>query len=152
MHQEYFDLEIVGDTRWSYVRTISSSAAFAADSGEVVYQKRCAMCHDQGGERIPPGDAADTSCSRIQRALDAGAMMAVGFTLNRDDRQAVASTSAPPPRPKSRHQRTFCADRTVEIADTPRQSWNGWSPTPTNARFQDAAAARLSVDQVRRLK
>jgi polyvinyl alcohol dehydrogenase (cytochrome) len=132
---------------------ISSGAAFAADSGEVVYQERCAMCHDQGGERIPSKATLKTlPASRIQRALDAGAMMAVGFTLNRDDRQAVAlylgtTASAEVPSPAE-----FCADRTVKIADTPQQSWNGWSPTATNARFQDAAAARLSVDQVRRLQ
>jgi polyvinyl alcohol dehydrogenase (cytochrome) len=132
---------------------ISSRAVFAADSGEVVYQKRCAMCHDQGGERIPSKATLQTlPASRIQRALDAGAMMAVGFTLNRDDRQAVASYLGTTASPEVPSPAAFCADRTVKIADTPQQSWNGWSPTATNARFQDAAAARLSIDQVRRLQ
>jgi polyvinyl alcohol dehydrogenase (cytochrome) len=30
--------------------------------------------------------------------------------------------------------------------------WNGWSPSPTNSRFQDSATARLSAEGVKRLK
>ena len=33
-----------------------------------------------------------------------------------------------------------------------RSSWNGWSPSVTNTRFQTAEAAGLSIDQVRKLK
>ena len=33
-----------------------------------------------------------------------------------------------------------------------RPSWNGWGAGITNARFQDAAGAQLTAEQVRRLK
>jgi polyvinyl alcohol dehydrogenase (cytochrome) len=133
-------------------------ALFAAEpSGEAVYQKRCSGCHEQVNERIPQREALQKMPSaRILRALDSGAMMAVAFTISRDDRIAVANylgtkdqVSGPPPS-------AYCKDRGVKIAASPKFVWNGWSPGPpsnmTNARFQPADIARLSIDQVRGLK
>ena len=125
----------------------------AASSGEAVYLKRCAVCHDQVNERIPPRSVLQKMpAARIVRALDVGAMMAVGFTLSREDRMAVASylgtntgESGPP-------ASAFCADRRVKLADNPHTSWNGWSPASNNARFQPGDSARLTIDQVRGLK
>jgi hypothetical protein len=45
-----------------------------------------------------------------------------------------------------------CADKTTKIAGSLASDWNGWSPTPTNTRFQSAAAAGLTVDQVQNLR
>jgi polyvinyl alcohol dehydrogenase (cytochrome) len=126
---------------------------FAAPSGEEVYMKRCAVCHEQVNDRIPPRAVLQKmSAARIVRALDAGAMMAVGFTLSREDRLAVASylgTSATESGPQPS---AFCADRTVKLAAKPKASWNGWSPGSNNARFQPGDSTRLSIDQVRGLK
>jgi polyvinyl alcohol dehydrogenase (cytochrome) len=129
-----------------------AAPSFAA-TGEEVYTRRCAMCHDQANERIPPRAALQKlSAARIVRTLDAGVMMAVGFALSREDRIAVASylgtnaTESGPP------ASAFCADRTVKLAAKPKASWNGWSPRSDNARFQPGDVARLSVDQVRGLK
>jgi polyvinyl alcohol dehydrogenase (cytochrome) len=125
----------------------------ASPSGETVYQKRCSGCHEQTDPRIPHREALQKMPSaRILRALDSGAMMSVAFTMSRDDRIAVASylgTDAPvAPPPAS----AFCADRSVHLADAPKFAWNGWSPGSSNARFQPDAAAKLNIDQVRRLK
>ena len=50
-----------------------ASPLLAASSGEAVYQKRCAVCHDQNNDRIPPREALQKLPSaRILRALDAG--------------------------------------------------------------------------------
>jgi len=133
--------------------TVDSRAQGAGGSGEQVYQTRCASCHDQANPRIPPRNALQKmSALRILRALDFGVMMTVAYPLTRDERQAVAGylglagpPSTPPPS-------AFCSDRGVRVPDQPRAAWNGWSPTSTNARFQSAAAARLSIDQVRGLK
>lgn len=46
---------------------------------------------------------------------------------------------------------SYCADRAVVIPPE-GPAWNGWSPSPTNSRFQTAAAAGLSAEQVRRLE
>jgi polyvinyl alcohol dehydrogenase (cytochrome) len=130
-----------------------ASPLLAASSGEAVYQKRCAGCHEQVNDRIPPREALQKMPSaRILRALDSGAMMAIAFTINREDRMAVASylgTSAPVGGPPAS---AFCADRSVKLAATPRASWNGWGPGVNNARFQPGDSARLSIDQVRGLK
>src|ERR1700686_1307987 len=125
----------------------------AESSGEAVYTKRCAGCHEQTNPRVPHRDALEKMPSaRILSALDSGAMMAVAMTMDRADRIAVASylgttaqVAAPPPS-------AFCGDRTVKLAASPKSSWNGWSPEAGNARFQSAAAARLSLEQVRGLK
>ena len=122
-------------------------------AGDVVYQKRCAACHDQTDPRIPARQALQQMPSaRILRALDSGAMMAIAFTIPRDERIAVASylgTNAPIAGPLAS---AFCADRSVKITATAKSSWNGWSPGSDNARFQAAEAAGLSLDQVGRLK
>ena len=130
-----------------------ASAALAATQGEEVYQKRCAVCHEQVNDRIPPRSALQKMpAASILRALDAGAMMAVAFTMSRDDRVAVATylgTSDTPPGPSPT---AFCADRAVRLPAAPTTSWIGWSPGSNNARFQSGPQAGLTVDQVRRLK
>src|SRR5512135_3590291 len=88
----------------------------AAVSGEAVYQKRCASCHDSAGERIPPRDALkQLSVARILRTLDFGVMVNIAYVLNREEREAVATflgvdrpdTPVPP--------QAYCASRTVTI-------------------------------------
>jgi polyvinyl alcohol dehydrogenase (cytochrome) len=130
-----------------------ASPLFAASSGEAVYQAYCARCHEQVNDRIPPRQSLQKMPSaQILRALDAGAMMAVAFTISREDRIAVAAylgtdaaVGGPPPA-------AFCADRSVKVAAKPKTSWNGWSPSQDNARFQPEIAAGLSTSQIRGLK
>ncbi|HWE52057.1 MAG TPA: PQQ-binding-like beta-propeller repeat protein [Bryobacteraceae bacterium] len=126
----------------------------AAPSGEEVYKKRCGGCHEQVNDRIPPRDALQRMPSaRILRALNSGAMMAIAFTMSGEDRQAVATylgTSANAGAPPAS---AFCADRSVKLSSAQNATaWNGWSPAGDNARFQPAAAAKLTLDQVRGLK
>ena len=125
----------------------------AASSGEAVYQKRCAICHEQVNDRIPPRAALQKMpAAQILRALNAGPMLAIALTISGEDRAAVASylgTSAPVEGPPAA---AFCPDRTVKLAATPKTFWNGWSPGLNNSRFQTGDLARLSINQVRRLK
>jgi polyvinyl alcohol dehydrogenase (cytochrome) len=126
--------------------------AAATPSGEEVYQKRCSGCHEQTNPRIPTRESLQKLPStNIVRALDTGAMMAIGFTLSREERIAVASylgTNATVSGPSAS---AFCADRTVKLSANP-QGWNGWSPGTANARFQSAKDAGLSIDGTRKLK
>ncbi|HTR34710.1 MAG TPA: PQQ-binding-like beta-propeller repeat protein [Bryobacteraceae bacterium] len=132
---------------------IGSLSSRAADSGEAVYKQRCAACHDQGGERIPPRAALERlPASRILRAMDSGVMMTVAYPLGRGEREAVAAylgKAGPEPGPRAA---AFCSDRSVKISNSPKFAWNGWSPTPDNARFQSAAMAGLTIGQVGHLK
>jgi polyvinyl alcohol dehydrogenase (cytochrome) len=46
----------------------------------------------------------------------------------------------------------YCAERNVNLTSIPKGSWNGWSPSSENARYQTREAAGLTVEQVQRLK
>src|SRR5690348_7054692 len=113
------------------LRAIAALAALtvpaaAAISGEAVYQKRCASCHDSPGERAPSREALkQLSVARILRTLDFGVMINIAYVLTRDEREAVAKylgverPDAPLP-PQS-----FCSDKTVKIGAAPNPAWNG---------------------------
>src|SRR5271170_2116402 len=137
----------------SLLAATAISAPAQTPSGEAIYKQRCSGCHDQAGSRIPPrASLQKMPALRILRALNAGAMMTVAYPMRREEREAVANYlglpgAEPGPKPEA-----FCRERAITMSQTPKFSWNGWSPTFDNARFQSADAARLSVSQVRKLK
>src|SRR5215471_5731486 len=109
---------------WMPAQDNTSKAA-----GEAVYKQRCAGCHDQVSERIPPKTSLNQMPSaRILRALDWGAMMTVAYPMSREDRQAVAAylgTNAPAIKfPAS----AYCSNHRATVSDHSKFSWNGWSP------------------------
>jgi polyvinyl alcohol dehydrogenase (cytochrome) len=79
-------------------------------------------------------------------------MMAVALTISRAERIAVASHLGTIEPVASPVPAAFCAHRSVRLRNAPATSWIGWSPASTNARFQPASQARLTVDQVRTLR
>jgi polyvinyl alcohol dehydrogenase (cytochrome) len=129
-------------------------AAFAADpvSGQAIYQKYCAACHDQGGQRIPPRQALEKMpASHVLRALDFGVMMNIAYPMLHEERVAVASFIGKGPEPVLAPE-AFCKDRRVAVSNSSKFNWNGWSPKLDNARFQPGDVAGLTLDQVKRLK
>ena len=114
-----------------FLRVIAAIAALAlpaaaAVSGEAVYQKRCASCHDSASERAPSREALkQLSVARILRTLDFGVMINIAYVLTRDEREAVAKylgverPDAPLP------PQAFCSDKTVKIGAAPNPAWNG---------------------------
>jgi polyvinyl alcohol dehydrogenase (cytochrome) len=131
---------------------MTAAAAYAAPSGEDVYRKRCASCHDQSNPRIPPREALQKMpARRILRTLDFGAMMTVAYPLSRDERVAVSNylgVATPPPAPLAS---AVCTDRRVSLPGRAALSWNGWSPTATNDRYQPADVAGLTAADVPKL-
>src|SRR5256885_1111424 len=96
--------------------------SMAAVSGEAVYQRRCASCHDSASERTPPRDALkQLSVARILRTLDFGVMINIAYVLNREEREAVASFLGVQREDTPVPAQAFCTDRTVSIAAGP--SW-----------------------------
>ncbi len=123
----------------------------AQPNGETTYKTRCAGCHDQTSDRIPPRSALQKMPSaRILRALDSGAMMAVAMTISRPDRMAVADYLGTKATVEGPPAAAFCKDRGVKLNAT--RAWNGWSPDSSNARFVPGDLAGLSLDKVRNLK
>ncbi|HEY7333925.1 MAG TPA: PQQ-binding-like beta-propeller repeat protein [Bryobacteraceae bacterium] len=130
---------------------VAAIPASAAVSGEAVYQKHCAGCHDSAGDRTPPRSALkQLSVSRILRTLDFGVMINVAYVLDREERQAVANflgvnrPDAPLP------PQAYCADRSVAIGTNPNPSWNGWGPNLSNTRY--TATGGIALNQVGKLK
>jgi len=133
--------------------TPAAASAPSSVSGADVYQKRCASCHDQAGSRAPSRDALQKlSAARILRTLDFGLMMAVAYPINRADREAVANflgtRAEETPLPAS----AFCSAKISILSGPASDSWAGWSPSASNARYQTAERASLAPAQVRRLK
>jgi polyvinyl alcohol dehydrogenase (cytochrome) len=127
--------------------------AAAAVSGEAVYQKRCAACHDSASARVPPRDALkQLPAARILRVLDFGVMMNIASPLTREEREAVASYLGTAVGDAVRTPKNYCRDHAVNLTAIPQGAWNGWSPTSENARYQPRQAAGLTVAQIPKLK
>jgi len=132
---------------------IASRAQVARRSGEDVYTKYCASCHDQVGARIPTREAlTKMSPARILRTLDFGLMMSIAYPIRRDEREAVAKflgtgtdESAPP-------ASAFCKADRPAMSAAPRESWTGWGPSQANTRFQTAGRAGLNAGDIGRLE
>jgi polyvinyl alcohol dehydrogenase (cytochrome) len=150
-----FQLELTQSRSWlnqlAVVMAIAAMPCSAAVSGEAVYQRRCAACHDSAEQGTPPREALkQLSVARILRTLDFGVMINVAYVLNREEREAVANflgvnrPDTPVP------ARAYCADRAVSIGASPSPIWNGWSPDPSNTRYTTTSGIALS--QVSKLK
>jgi polyvinyl alcohol dehydrogenase (cytochrome) len=140
---------------WLFVVVSLTAGAVSGQtpSGEAIYTKRCAGCHEQTAPRIPHRTALQQMpAARIMRALDGGAMMTVSFTMSRDERLAVASYLGTKATVEGPPASAFCPDRSVRLTRTPATAWNGWSPGTANARFQTREAAGLTADKVPMLK
>src|ERR1700722_8559932 len=95
-----------------------SPAAAAAATGEEVYAKRCASCHDQTNPRIPTRESLNKiPATRILKVLDFGVMMQVAYQMSRQDREAVAKFLGTDSSETVLAPGAFCKDRTVAIND-----------------------------------
>lgn len=122
--------------------------------GDDVYRQRCASCHDSAAPRVPQRDALrQLTSARILRVLDFGTMMSVGYLLNRAEKEAVADyLGRPGDAVAAPAESAYCEDRSVSFGRSGEARWNGWSASPGNTRFQDAAGAGLTADQARNLE
>jgi len=133
--------------RFLLVLLVVRCACAQTISGEAVYQAQCASCHDTPASRVPPKDALKkVAISNILRELETGAMQSIGSRLSTAERSAVANYLGVADKGTAT---AFCADRTVSMAGG---GWNGWSPEPTNTRFQSTEAAGLTVEAVGKLR
>jgi len=135
------------------VTFLSAAVHAQPPSGQALYERRCASCHERPADGRTPGRDAlqNMTSARILRTLDFGAMMTIAYQLRRDEREAVARflgkpSGDPMPRPEA-----FCRDRSVQLDTRRSPIWNGWSPSPDNSRFVPAGLAQLSAAQVPRL-
>ncbi|HLJ46095.1 MAG TPA: PQQ-binding-like beta-propeller repeat protein [Bryobacteraceae bacterium] len=131
---------------------VCSAGLAAAQEGQALFQKNCAMCHKPGGEnRTPTPDVlAQLPPQAIVAALETGSMKAQGAALSAPERLAIARFLS-----KSTTAEPVSTDANTCPSKPPLTSlagWNGWGVDQSNSRFQPAAAARLTADQVPNLK
>lgn len=130
---------------------VGSRAQAARPSGESVYMKYCASCHDQVGARIPTREAlTQMSPARILRTLDFGLMMSIAYPIRRDEREAVATFLGKGKDETKLAASAFCKPDTRIMSGPASDSWTGWASLPTNTRFQDRGG--LSAADVGRLE
>jgi polyvinyl alcohol dehydrogenase (cytochrome) len=136
------------------VLAATARSVAAAPSGEAIFAARCAMCHDappSGDNRAPPKAVlGQMSVARIIRTMDFGAMMSLTYMLDRAEREAVAAYLGVPGEDRAPPPSAFCSERTVTLAKTDPRDWNGWSPAPTNTRYQPRPG--LTAAQLGRLR
>jgi polyvinyl alcohol dehydrogenase (cytochrome) len=92
------------------------------------------------------------SAARILRTLDFGLMMAVAYPINRAEREAVANFLGTKAEESPLPASAFCAANVSIMSGPANDTWAGWSPSASNARYQSAERAGLAPGQVRRLK
>jgi len=134
----------------------SSPARSLAQSpdGAKVFADRCVSCHTGAADSRAP--ALETLRARtpeaIIEALVNGAMRPQGSRMSGAERRAVAEFVA---------GRRMAGDvagsstgrctTAVRSSGNPGAAWSGWSPSPTNTRFQPRAQAGLAAADVPRL-
>lgn len=131
-------------------------------AGPPVFQQNCGTCHGTQGStvngRTAPSITAlqDYPPERVYEAMAAGAPHAqVSSLQDAQKRQIAEFLAGRPMNNNSGDAKTMsnpCASNPAMTPPAASPSWNGWSPTLQNARFQPAAAAGLTAAQVPSLK
>jgi len=120
-----------------------------------VFRQHCATCHEASNiPRIPSVAALRQMASRnILRALESGSMREQGLQLGRSERSAVANWLGT--KVASVSSQDDLLNRCQDSAPWPRTDapvWAVWGADLQNSRFQPAAAARLSAEEVPNLR
>jgi polyvinyl alcohol dehydrogenase (cytochrome) len=135
----------------------AAPAGAQTPDGAAVFAKHCASCHAGAGVERAPSQAAlrERTPEAILGALVNGVMASQAAALTDAERRSVAEylsgrrLGADNPAPVAGR----CAAAPPPLSDPTRgPHWNGWGITVTNSRFQPANQARLTAEQVPRLR
>jgi len=121
----------------------------------VLYQARCAKCHDSPTGRTPAVSALRAlSGAAILRTLESGTMRTQAQGLSSPERIALAIylSGGPIKGEIALPQSAYCAAPGNSASDTRGPSWNGFGAGPANVRFQSTEAAGLSPADVPKLR
>jgi polyvinyl alcohol dehydrogenase (cytochrome) len=148
-------MKSVGPLLLALLLNATHAAAQSSQDGnrqaETLYKARCATCHEGGVARAASREALSRLTSdSIRQSLAAGTMrtQAEGLTPAQVDSlarllgRAAASNSAG----------NVCPAGSGPFSATQGPRWNGWGASPAQHRFQPAAMAQLTADQVPRLR
>ena len=128
------------------------------------YQQSCGTCHGtQGtvtdGKKAPSiGELQDFSPERVYSVLNGGSVAAHASLATFSELQKRQFAEFLSGRPMnsaagdSKSMTNRCTSNPTLANPASGPSWNGWSPRTSNARFQTAANAGLTAQQVPNLK
>jgi polyvinyl alcohol dehydrogenase (cytochrome) len=134
-----------------YAQQVVPSAA--QQSGAALYSQHCSKCHDNANARVPNLSVLRLMTrEQVERTLSTGSMAPIAQELTNTERTAIASFIAA----KASDAASGSADRPGQCAHNPVDfaqglngpRWNGWGADLGNSRFQPAALAGLTLDQV----
>src|SRR5262249_46965872 len=135
----------------------ASPTPISTEQGFGLFQQRCLGCHGNPSveKAASPEALRAMSPEHIYEALTSGVMKTViGDSLTDEQRRRVSESIA---------GRLLGSETSGDGARMPNQcaaprsfdlggpAWNGWGAQIDNGRFQQADAARLTVDQISRL-
>jgi len=127
----------------------------AAQDGAAIYKERCAACHDAPKPRVPSlTTIKGMSGETIYRALTNGIMKPQAAGLSTAQIFAVIGYIGPTGESKANapHFTATCKSPDTFRSQIDGPQWNGWSPSVSDSRFQSAAAAGLTAEDVPKLK
>ncbi len=131
------------------------SAQTGADAGARIYKERCASCHDAPAERVPSLTTIKAmSPEAIYMTLTTGVMKSRAEGMPITELFALIGYIAPTggTHAEAPLLTATCKSNAPFTVDPKSPHWNGWSPSLTNSRFQDAASAGLTSSSVAKLK
>src|SRR6185369_16305909 len=150
----------------SFLGSAKSSAASVFDASEPlqqpqvndpasaqIYQQRCAACHDNAQDRIPPRFLiARRSAEDVIQTLTSGSMkqQASGLTPDQIRALAIFLTGKQPGAPIQANLDANRCQGTGGPIDLKAPQWNGWGADFDNSRYQPKP--NLKAEDVPRLK
>ena len=148
---------LIATIAWIAALPLAAQAqqAVSSPNGAALYSQYCSQCHDAAGsESRAPGRSVLQSMTfaEVLRTLSTGSMASIAQARSNAERTAIASfiTGKGPDAPAASAEISGrCAPNPVgflQRLDGPR--WNGWGADLGNSRFQPAAMAGLTPDQV----
>ncbi|MBI2799589.1 MAG: PQQ-binding-like beta-propeller repeat protein [Gammaproteobacteria bacterium] len=141
---------------------VSALTAQAADTlkndGATLFQANCARCHDRALPRMPSREGLKEKEARdVFTTISAGVMAPYARTLSHAERRAVAEFATG----KSLGEfaagaaaipaTAYCKAGPAKPLSAVDSGWNGWGNNLANTRFQTAARAGLTAEDVARL-
>jgi polyvinyl alcohol dehydrogenase (cytochrome) len=136
--------------------TTTSAAAQSTQepnqAGDTLYRERCATCHDAGVSRAPNREALNKlTPDAIRAALTNGSMRTQGAELAAAQIESISRFLGRASSGTTVATNVCRSDATSFTDPLDRPRWNGWGVTTAQHRFQPAAMAQLSANQVPRL-
>ncbi|MFN0124875.1 MAG: PQQ-binding-like beta-propeller repeat protein [Blastocatellia bacterium] len=124
--------------------TAQSQTTQTSPEGAALYKQRCAMCHDNAADRIPPLFLIRRrSAEDVMQTLTDGSMKQQASGLNPDQIRALAVflTGKLPGAPMGNLNVNLCK-APAEPINMKGPQWNGWGRDQDNSRFQPTPGIR----------